>query len=315
MRRLSAPARVAALLLALGVVGGSLADTHPPTEPPRRGPYYVLRADFHAHTRLSDGFLSPLELPLVARREGLHVLAVTEHNVVFPSQIARWWSELIGGPIILTGAEITTRRYHLIAVGIAQAVDWDQPLADVIAAVHAQGGVAIAAHPARPFWDAYAPVMADLDGVEVMHPIAYRGASPNGWRWEDMVAFWRRAGEAKGRLPAAIGSSDYHFFKALGTMHTEVFATEPTAAGVLDALRAGRTVVTDLDGRVLSARPELVALLAADPLPAVGKDRAYAAEGALDAVARTLGWLGLAALILLRRRRPSRPRITDLPRS
>ena len=70
------PHHVAAALLALGVVGGSLADTHPPTEPERRGDYLVLRADFHAHTRFSDGFLSPLELPLVARREGLQALAV-----------------------------------------------------------------------------------------------------------------------------------------------------------------------------------------------------------------------------------------------
>ena len=276
------PHHVAAALLALGVVGGSLADTHPPTEPERRGDYLVLRADFHAHTRFSDGFLSPLELPLVARREGLQALAVTEHNLVFPSQLARSWSELVGGPIVLTGAEITTRRYHLIAVGIERTVAWDQPLAAVIADIHAQGGVAIAAHPARAFWDEYAPVMDELDGAEVMHPIAYRGESPNGWRWEDMVAFWRRANAAKGRPVAAIGSSDYHFFKALGTMHTYVFAKEATAEGVLDALRDGRTVVYDLDGNALSAHPELIELLRAEPFRDDLKPRAYAAEGALD---------------------------------
>jgi len=302
MRRATAMGRVSLGLLAFGIVGGSLADTHPPTEPERRGDYLVLRGDFHVHTRLSDGFLSPFDLPMAARREGLQVIAVTEHNWVWPSKLARWASELLGGPIVLTGAEITTHHHHLIAVGIERDVSWRLPIEEVVAAIHAQGGVAIAAHPGRRFWPSFERVLDVLDGSEVMHPIAFRGEASTGWLWTDMVAFWEQARD-RGLPLAAIGSSDFHFFKALGSMHTLVFAREATPEGVMEALRARRTVAVDLEGRSYSAHPELVALLEADPLPQVRKDRTYAHEGALDLAARTAGWLGLLGLVVFRRRR------------
>ena len=67
----------------------AISDPAPVRMETRRGEWRVLEADFHAHTRFSDGFLSPLDLVLQARRRGLDVLAVTEHNNVFPALIAR----------------------------------------------------------------------------------------------------------------------------------------------------------------------------------------------------------------------------------
>ena len=78
----------------------------------------------------------------------------------------------MGGPTVLVGEEITARRWHLIGVGIRDTVSWRQPLEAAIDAVHAQGGVAILAHPV----DIYRSALNDaarttLDGTEVRHAL------------------------------------------------------------------------------------------------------------------------------------------------
>lgn len=291
--------RILALtLIAIGAVGGTIAAPSAPPEELTRGPYRVLDADLHVHTRLSDGFLSPMELVLVARRRGLDVMAVTEHNQVLPAQVARWLSRRLGGPLVLVGEEITSRDYHLLAYGLESTVAPRRDLGAVIAEVHAQGGVAVAAHPVRRFWPAFEPHLDALDGAEVVSPVARMPARDGDFRWDDMVAFYERA---EGRIPAAIGSSDFHFFALLGSVTTRVFLAEvpldrdARAEAVLEALRQGRTVVWAPDGRLFGA-PDLVALVEREPLPPPPPSP-YAVRSTLDGVTRLVGFLG--ALLLL----------------
>jgi hypothetical protein len=299
LRALLLPRLPIAVLLVLGLAGGALSDESRTAPPERRGGYVVLAAELHAHTRFSDGVLSPFELVLAARRAGVHALAVTEHNTLWPSRLARWFSERIGGPIVLVGEEVTTRAYHVLALGLREAVAPAANVADVVAEVHRQGGVAIAAHPAAGFWPALDPVATAFDGIEVVHPAAFRNGA-RGFRWADMVAFYERAREARPRI-TAVGTSDYHLFKTLGLCRTLVFAREPTAEGILDALREGRTVVHAPDGRTFGDRA-LAELVAREPLADVEHEVGYRPRGALDAVSRLFGWLGLLGLVLVRRR-------------
>jgi len=215
----------------------------------------VLAADFHVHPAiLSAGALAPWDLALEARRQGLDVLAITPHNQVFTALFGRRVSRALGWPLVLAGEEVRSPAYHLIAVGIRHRVSWDQPAADAIADVHRQGGVAIAAHPVAAYWRAYdARAMADLDGAEVLHPVAYLRADMR----EEMEGFFAR------KEMTAIGSSDYHGLGRLGLCRTFVFVDAATEAAVLDALRARRTLVYDRDGRV-HGDPELARLAAAD---------------------------------------------------
>ena len=135
-----------------------------------------------------------------------------------------------------------------------------------------------------------------LDGVEVMHPIAFAGRSP-GWRWSDMLAYYN---ETVPR-PAAIGSSDYHFASVLGLCRTLVFVREPAnAESVLEAIRARRTVVADPEGRLLGP-PELVEALHLEPYEVRSSDYAYRGEGTLDRISRLLGLLGVVGVVFLRR--------------
>ena len=310
--RLSRAWIFAALLVVVGLVGGAAFDPRPERPVVHRAGYRVLEGDFHMHTTYSDGTLSPLSLVRQAERRGLDVVGVTEHNTVIAGRIARAWSELTGGPIVIPGEEVTTGGYHLIAVGLERTVSPDQPIEGVVADIHAQGGVAIAAHPVKSFQPGLAPVRSQLDGVEVMHPIALTGSARRNpkWSWEDMLAYYQ---ETTPR-PAAIGSSDYHFASVLGLCRTLVFVEEPAnAAAVLDAIRARRTVVIDRDGNLLG-HPELVEALRSEPYVPRSSDYAYRGENAADRVLRLVGLIGVTGVAFLRARsrRNVQPRKAEL---
>lgn len=310
---------VAGAAFALALAIGTGVDPSPRGPLERRGPYVVLEGDFHMHTRMSDGFLSPFDLVLAARRQGLDVIGVTEHNMVVPAKIARAFSRLFDRPRVLVGEEITSRDFHLIAVGLTHAVSGRLPLDQAIREIHAQGGLAIAAHPVHRFWEIFTRSAAELDGMEVIHPIAFRdpvrpdgGKQPQAdgpratWRAHDLIEFYEQLRRA-GHKVAAIGSSDYHFFKVLGACRTFIFATGDDEASIMDALRAGRTVVYDLAGKAYGD-PALIALVQDAPLRSRAEP-GYAASSPLDAAGRALGWIALVALLLFGGEKRSAPRL------
>jgi hypothetical protein len=293
------PAYLVAIgLVLLGMIGGVAFDEHPARPIVHRAGYRVLEGDFHTHTSWSDGSLSPIGIVRQAERRGLDVVSITEHNTVLPSRLARAYANATSGPIVVTGEEVTTARFHVIAIGIESTVSPDQPLADVLGAIHAQHGVAIAAHPVRHFWPSLLPMREAFDAAEVMHPIAYSDRSAE-WRWADMATFY---GESRKPL-AAIGSSDYHWMSVLGLCRTLVFVREPVSeSAVVDALREGHTVTFDREGHAYGDKA-LVDALRAEPHVPRTSDYAYRGSGNGDRVLRTLGWIGLVGMLLLRARK------------
>ncbi len=290
---------VSVALLLVGLAAGTVADRPRVAEPVQLGPYRVLEADFHVHSFFGDGILSPFNVVLEARRRGLHAFALTNHNQVFAAHLARWFSRRIDGPTVLVGEEITRPEIHLIAAGIERTVDWRQSAKELISDVHSQGGVVIAAHPVKVFWPAFTDeVVAKLDGAERMHPLVYTIDNER----DDLPVFFERARKIKPRL-AAIGSSDFHFFNLFGTCRTYLFVTEPGEAGVLDAIRAGRTVVFDVDDEPVGD-PEMIALLRSSSFDR--KTPTNEPLSAFELFARACGWLGLLGLVVLGRSRESR---------
>lgn len=289
------PLILALALLVAGLGGGLGFDDAPPRPEVRRGRWRVLEADFHAHTSFSDGSLSPYGLVRQASRRGLDVIGVTEHNAIFPAESARFWSRNLAGPTVVVGQEVTTSRFHVIGLGLWRTVSPGVELGGVLDEIHAQGGVAIAAHPVKRYWPALTPVRAKLDGSEVMHPLAFTSMLA-GWRWQDLVTFH------EGGDLMAIGSSDYHWGTHLGWCRTLVFADDDREASVLDALRHHRTVVYDRDGKAWGD-PEAIAQLAAEPYAFRPIDYSYKGKGPADRVLRIAGWVGILLLVVLERRR------------
>lgn len=286
---MSASRWVAAALAAAGMAAGSLADTRRAGPPARAGGYYVVAADFHVHAFPGDGALPAWELAREASRRGLHALVVSNHNQTLAPKILPGWFFPVGSPIVIPAQEITTPRFHLVAAGITRTIDWRKPALEIVADVHAQGGVVIAAHPVGRSWRADDALLAAIDGAEVAHPLT---AAMDTAR-DELTAFFTRVRAVNPRV-APIGSSDFHMVAPLGVCRTYVFAETPDATGVLDAIRAGRTVAQDQDG-VLYGAPALTLML--DPLGASNEPRPVRRLATLSAL---LVLLGLAGLVIWR---------------
>ena len=257
------------LLIGGGVIAGTVLDRVPVGGPARAGDQFVLAADFHVHAFVGDGGVPPWELGREARRRKLDVIVVSNHNQLLAARLATFGSRLYGAgrsALIIPAEELTTPRFHMIAAGITRTIDWRLPAAQAITAIHEQGGVAIAAHPARMFWPAYdAEARRLLDGSEASHPAGRRKEAAR----RELIEFYQRSAAINPSL-APIGSSDFHFGATLGECRTFVFADEVSAAGVLQAIRRGATVASDGYGTLTgdTARVEIVRrLLTADPAP------------------------------------------------
>jgi predicted metal-dependent phosphoesterase TrpH len=223
--------------------------------PIRVGEYQILSGDFHVHAFVGDGGIAPWMLQQQAARVGLDVIAVTNHNQTLAGRLGHTVSLRSSGAMVIVGEEITGRNFHLIAVGIEHAVNWDQPARTAIEQVHAQGGVAIAAHPMRGFSEGYdEQSLAMLDGLEAAHP-----DFPRPERGQQIDDFYERA-LAHNPGVAAIGSSDFHMEGPLGDCRTYLLVRERSEAGVLEAIRDGRTV-GDCARGALRGTPELVQLV------------------------------------------------------
>jgi hypothetical protein len=288
--------RFSICLILVALAAGTLSDI--PRENPAilLGGYRVLTADFHIHSfPLSWALLGPFDTVEEAKRQGLDVIAMTPHNLIWVAEAGKWYSRLTGGPTVLVGEEIVSPRYHLLAIGIHSMIRWQQSAANAIDEIHKQGGVAIAAHPVAAYWRGYdADAMRKLDAAEVLHPLAY--VNPKGY--QEMQEFYGHA------HVTAIGDSDYHGLGPMGWCRTFVFARDDSESAVLDALRIGRTTVYDRDGRAFGD-PQLIALAAQDPqfqeLLHPGLDQGFC--GFLAMISRVCGMIGLLGIFILGWRR------------
>jgi hypothetical protein len=280
-------------LIVAAIVVGTAADRPRPHEVITLGGYRVLAADFHTHSSTwSDGALTPWGMVIDARYQGLDAIAITGHRQTLDAKWGRWFSETIGGPIVLVGEEIPEIPHHVIAVGIHTTVDSALPIDAQIDEIHRQGGIAIAAHPGKFFWPGFEPVMDRLDGTEICHPATfdYPQFRP------ELEEFARRA------TAAAIGSSDFHGPGRLGMCRTFVFVREANADGILEAIRAKRTVVYGRDDQVYGDAA-LVQIAEAD-----GRLRRMASTdyptSVLDRISQILGIAGFALVVFRSSLRP-----------
>jgi predicted metal-dependent phosphoesterase TrpH len=281
--------------VAVGLLLGSVGAVTPPVPPERRaGGYVILAADFHVHGFLGDGALAPWALRDAAAHAGLDVFTLTNHNRLATSLFARWLFHDTPGPMVIVGEEVTA-RYHLIASGIEERVNWDQPPAQAIRDIHAQGGVAIAAHPGRlfaPFWDDEA--IALLDGVERVHGEIHTRPAAG----EEFARFYERVRRINPGV-AAIGSSDFHFAGTPGWCRTYVLARDRSVSGVLDAVREGRTVAADAAGTLYGAAAWVGLVESAG-----GYRPAPEPPDRWRRTSMTMAWLGILGLVLLGGKRP-----------
>ena len=235
--------------------------------------YHVLRGDFHIHTPHSDGKLSPKERVVEAWEYGYDVIAITDHGNFKAYEEALPTARALG-LLLLRGMETGIHeREHLVALGLSadykpkNSHHWSmkkrekrpyyreqwQRLGDAGAFVlHPHPHVGLE-EPTR-----WAIERGLLQGIEVMN-----GGVGDGWgskkshgiHWYPFALDW-----AVEHNLAVFANSDIHHPRGKQPRTvTLVLTTERTVEGVMDALRAGRTVAQFND--MLCARGDVLSLL------------------------------------------------------
>ncbi len=210
-------------------------------------------ADLHMHTSYSDGRPTVRAmLDHVARRTHLQVIAITDHDTIEGALEAQALRHNYPFDVIV-GEEVSSREGHILALFIKDRIPPRLSGLETIAAIHEQGGLAIAAHPFISAWSfgeqvemqgvGKALARLPFDGVEIDNSTPFMGLA--NWRA-------RRFNRQYCRLPE-IGNSDAHIVEAIGKSHTRFPGT--TAADLRLAIEQGRTRAS----RIRYASRELVA--------------------------------------------------------
>lgn len=199
------------------------------------------RADLQLHSDLGDGLSPPEAILDAAERDGLDVIAITDHDDIRGSFQARELAAQRGSDVdVVTGIEVTTRSGHLLALFVEDELPMLRPLAETVLAIHRLGGLAVVPHPLSYLtFSVGERSLRDLaergeegafvDAIETRNP-SYAGrvrAARSAW----LNAHVLRVAET--------GSSDAHHASLVGTAWTEFTGT--SAAELRQAIAARTT--------------------------------------------------------------------------
>ncbi len=193
----------------------------------------MIRIDLHLHTTRYSAcsLLEPRELAAAARASGLDGVIITEHGRVWSEAELEELRSGAGDLLILAGQEVRTRLpdrspADLLVFGSEREFSTLISPAELLEAVHRDGGVVVAAHPYRAglgLGDLARTL--DLDGIETL--------SGNSSLRENGEA--GRAARERG-LPA-LGGSDAHEVGRVGFYATEFAGTVTSINDIISLIR------------------------------------------------------------------------------
>jgi len=223
--------------------------------------YLTLKGDFHIHTVFSDGAVWPSVRSEEAWREGLDVIAITDHIEYQPHKqdlpTAHDRSYEIARPVgdeldvmVIKGSEVTRSMPpgHLNAIFLTNSAMLDvSEWQDALAAAHAQGAFIFWNHPGwgpqlkdgQVKWYAEHTTLVEqglLNGIEVVNGRDY---VPEAHRW----ALEKNLTMLSNSDIHAPLNLDYHVHDGDHRPITLVFAKDRTSEAVKEALFDRRTAV------------------------------------------------------------------------
>ena len=204
-----------------------------------------LKLDLHIHSERSpDGRMTLSEIVERAKAAGLDGVAVCDHDAVLenPPEFPDF--------LLIPGVEVSTEHGHLLGLFVREPIA-TRKFEEAAAAIHAQGGLAVLAHPFEHSRDAQRllPLLPLLDGVEVWNSRADRKIRDANARAAAFAA-------EHGLRPFA--GSDAHVPREIGHGVTAVEAAERTLPAVREALLSGAASVSGCRSRAWdTARSQL----------------------------------------------------------
>jgi len=227
----------------------------PGTEPIR---YEVLRGDFHMHTTYSDGSLTPADRVVEAWRYGYDVIAITDHGTFAACEEARTVAEALG-ILLVRGMETgISGNEHYVALDFSADYEprnphnWSETAGqtqvfyrDQLRRLDEAGAFVLYAHPHVGLRE---PTLWGIDqaiirGLEVKNDVVgldWNTVESHGTWWYPFAFDW---GGDHGLTLFA--NSDVHDARPDGEHAvTLVLVKDRSVAGVMEALRAGRTLAS-----------------------------------------------------------------------
>lgn len=184
------------------------------------------KADLHVHTGAGtgDGMFSPQELlDYVETQTDLDVIAVTDHDDLRGALETREaWGRGSYRFEVIPGMEVTAIEGHLIALFVEEPLPSLEPVEDVLAAVHRQGGLAIAAHPLSWLTRSLGQRSLERIAKSAREGVYLDGMETANQAPGSRIGLKKAAALNRERYHLAeVGGSDAHFLKAIGSACTE----------------------------------------------------------------------------------------------
>ena len=183
------------------------------------------RADLHLHTTSSDGMMSPgMLLNYVSVCTPLDLIAITDHDTLDGWERAREFqarpeNDHLREIVLVPGIEVSSRDGHILGIGIRTLIPRSLSAAETVAAIHEQGGLALAPHPL-----AWLPGLKNFAGVgQRFARLPFDGVETRNSTVTECLNNWRVVWRNR-RLAcplAEYGGSDAHFLWAVGRTWTE----------------------------------------------------------------------------------------------
>jgi predicted metal-dependent phosphoesterase TrpH len=191
-----------------------------------------LRIDLHVHTEFSRDALNPIkDVNERCREVSIDGYAVCDHDTIEGLDEAK---ALAGELVVLPGLEISARGAHILCLDPSELVPHRLSITETVEKIHAQGSLAILAHPyalPRSFVSLKEVEVAGFDAIEVANAAQVPFS---------VIEKWNRGLAEKLGLPQT-GGSDSHIPETVGYSYTVVESATREVDDVIDAIRKGRT--------------------------------------------------------------------------
>jgi predicted metal-dependent phosphoesterase TrpH len=187
-------------------------------------PFAISKADLHLHTTASDGVATVEQLLAhVAARTDLRVIAITDHDTIAGAQRAQDLVQRRGSHVeVIVGEEISSTEGHIVGLFLRHRVPPGMSAAATVDAIHAQDGLAFAAHPFFRSRRPSRPGAPMMQGVgRLLRQVAFDAVEAiNGTPCLQVANLKaRRFNRRYCQLPE-LGGSDAHILGAIGKSHT-----------------------------------------------------------------------------------------------